>query len=200
MPPRYKDAERNQVKSETRQLLLEAAAEEFAREGYHGANINRISQSAGFAKGTIYNYFDSKRALMLSLIHETANTHLEYISDRVLREDDAERRLKRFFEAGWTVVAEYLPQLRILVHTLYGADEKLKQELWQVYKPMHKLIREDILALGIEQGVFRSLDLNITTGLIMNLYLGIASHADDDGRIWLDSDQVADFVLNALRK
>jgi hypothetical protein len=37
--------------AETRQRLLEAAASEFAREGYTGANINRISQAAGFAKG-----------------------------------------------------------------------------------------------------------------------------------------------------
>jgi TetR/AcrR family fatty acid metabolism transcriptional regulator len=198
--PRYKESERKQIKAGTRQLLLLAAIEAFAREGYEKANINQISKAAGYAKGTIYNYFESKRTLMLVLIHETANTHLEYISARVRRENDAERRLKRFFEAGWSVVAEYLPQLRILIHTLYGVDEEFKQELWQAYRPMHELIRKDILDLGIEQGVFRSLDLNTTTGLIMNLYLGIASHADDDGRIWLDSDQVADFVLNALRK
>ena len=198
--PRYKESERKQIKTKTRQMLLQAAIEAFAREGYEKANINRISKAAGFAKGTIYNYFESKRGLMLALIHETANTHLEYINDRVLREHGAERRLKRFFEAGWLVVSEYLPQLRILVHTLYGADEELKQELWQVYQPMHKLIREDIISLGIEQGIFRSVDTNFTTALIMNLYLGIASHADDDGRIWLDSDQVADFVLNALLK
>jgi hypothetical protein len=65
---------------------------------------------------------------------------------------------------------------------------------------MHKLIREDILGLGVQQGVFRSLDLITTTGLIMNLYLGIASHADDEGQIWLASDQVAEFVLSAIRK
>jgi len=74
--PRHKDAEREQVMSQTRQLLLEAAAEEFAREGYAGANINRISRAAGFAKGTIYNYFSSKRALMLALIDAIAETHL----------------------------------------------------------------------------------------------------------------------------
>ncbi len=200
MPPRYKDAERDQIRGETRLLLLEAAAEEFAREGYYGANINRISQSAGYAKGTIYNYFESKRALMLALIRETAKTHLEYITTRVLQDDNAEQRLKRFFEAGWSVVREYLPRLRILVHTLYGADEELKLELWEAYQPMHKLILEDILELGIEQGTFRSLDLATTTNLIMNLYLGIASNADDEGQIWLTSDQVADFVFNALRK
>jgi AcrR family transcriptional regulator len=198
--PRYKESEREQIKSETRQLLLQSAIEAFARDGFEKANINQVSKAAGFAKGTIYNYFESKRQLMLALIHETASIHLEYITARVVQADDAERRLINFFESGWSVVAEYLPQLRILVNTLYGPDEEFRLELWGAYQPMHKLIREDIISLGIEQGVFRSVDINFTTALIMNLYLGIASHADDEGQIWLGSDQVADFVLNALRE
>jgi AcrR family transcriptional regulator len=198
--PRYKESERERIKADSRNLLLQAATEAFARDGYEKANINQISKAAGFAKGTIYNYFESKRVLMLTLIHETANTHLEYITTRVMLEDDAERRLQRFFEAGWSVVAEHLPQLRILVNTLYGPDEEFRHELWQVYQPMHKLIYEEIISLGIDQGIFRSVDMQFATALIMNLYLGIASHADDEGKIWLDADQVADFVFNALRK
>jgi AcrR family transcriptional regulator len=198
--PRYKESERKEVKAATRQSLLQAATEAFARLGYEKANINQISRAAGFAKGTIYNYFESKRALMVALIHETANLHLDFIAARVLGEEDAESRLMRFFEAGWSVVADYLPQLRILVHTLYGADDELKIMLWEVYQPMHKLIREDIIDLGVQQGTFRSVDSQATTGLIMSLYLGIASQADDEGVIWLDSGQVADFVLNGLRK
>jgi AcrR family transcriptional regulator len=198
--PRYKESERKKMKVETRQLLIQAAIEAFAREGYDRANINQISKVAGFAKGTIYNYFESKRALMMALIHETANIHIEYITARVVQDNNAERRLLNFFEAGWSVVEEYLPQLRILVNTLYGADEEFRLELWQVYQPMHRLIREDIISLGIDQGLFRSVDTDFTTTLIMNLYLGIASHADDDGRIWLGSEAVAEFVLSALRK
>jgi AcrR family transcriptional regulator len=198
--PRYKKSEQKQVKTETRQLLLQAATEAFARDGYEKANINQISKAAGFAKGTIYNYFESKRALIENLIHETANLHLEYIAARVLSAADAEARLRQFFEAGWSVVAEYLPQLRILVHTLYGADQELKVMLWEVYQPMHKLIREAILEFGVEQGVFRVMDTTAITGLMMSLYLGIASQADDEGKIWLNSTQVADFVLNGLRK
>lgn len=50
---RLKKTDCEQVLETNRQLLLEAAAGEFAREGYHGANINRISQAAGFARGTV---------------------------------------------------------------------------------------------------------------------------------------------------
>jgi len=52
--PRYKKAESEQNKQEARRRLLAAALDEFAAQGYASANINRISQAAGFAQGTIY--------------------------------------------------------------------------------------------------------------------------------------------------
>lgn len=68
---------REKVRSESRQRLLQAATVAFAQEGYVGANINRISRAAGFAKGTVYNYFPSKRALMLTLIDTIAEAHID---------------------------------------------------------------------------------------------------------------------------
>ena len=44
-----------QTKDEHRRALLGSAAGAFAGEGYEGAAIDRISQAAGLAKGTIYN-------------------------------------------------------------------------------------------------------------------------------------------------
>ena len=105
---RYKKEERDRIFNDTRQVLLEAAAQEFARQGYIGANINHISLAAGFAKGTIYNYFESKRALMLALIDEVAVTHFEFIADQVSQESNAVRRLERFFEAGFDWVTNHL--------------------------------------------------------------------------------------------
>jgi AcrR family transcriptional regulator len=52
---------------QTRRCLLEAADKAFSRAGYLGANNNTISNIAGYAKGTIYNYFPGKRSQMLAL-------------------------------------------------------------------------------------------------------------------------------------
>jgi AcrR family transcriptional regulator len=59
-------------KQSTRQQLLVAAAVEFGRVGFDGANINAISLAAGFAKGTIYNYFASKEELFVSVVEEAS--------------------------------------------------------------------------------------------------------------------------------
>lgn len=47
-----------------RQQVLEAAAECFLREGFHGSSIARISQAAGMSPGHIYHYFANKEAIV----------------------------------------------------------------------------------------------------------------------------------------
>jgi TetR/AcrR family transcriptional regulator len=197
---RLKKSEREQVLSKTRRLLLDAAAEEFAREGYEGANINRISQSAGFAKGTIYNYFPSKRALMMALIDQTAETHLNYIQEKVMAVNDPGLRLERFFEAGFDFVPEYLPSARVMVNNIYGPDVEFKEYMYQAYLPMFQLVGQEILAPGIAQGIFRQVDPVSTANLLMTVYLGTGSSVDDQGRQWLQAQQVTDFVLYGLRQ
>jgi len=60
------------VKETTRARLLAAAAQEFARAGFERANVDGISLAAGYAKGTIYNYFPSKEELFLAVVEEAS--------------------------------------------------------------------------------------------------------------------------------
>lgn len=196
---RHRTEEREQVMENTRQLLLQAAIDEFARHGYENANINRISQAAGFAKGTIYNYFESKRALMLALIEETARIHLDFIAQPVLAVSDAAGRVRRFFEAGFDFVQQHLARGRVMVNNIYGPDPEFKQVMYQAYLPMFQLVGKDILGPGMAEGDFRHIDPEATAGLLMNVYLGIASSANEAGKTWMSAEQVADFVLHALR-
>jgi AcrR family transcriptional regulator len=197
--PRHKDQEREDIMSSTRNLLLQAAAEEFAREGFKGANINSISKNAGFAKGTIYNYFESKRVLMLALIDEVAAGHLEFMSRQVLKEDHPNKRLERFFEAGFAWVTENLPQGRVLFTTLNGPEEEFKVHMYEAYLPMFQMVGSDVVAHGIEQGVFRQVEPVSTAGLIMTIYLGTGSQVNEQGQQWFPPGQVSEFVLRALQ-
>ena len=198
--PRPPRAVRQQVLTETRKRLLDAAAIEFAREGFVGANVNRISQMAGFAKGTIYNYFPSKRALMLALIDEIASAHTDFIVQQVGLEEDPARRLERFFSAGFAFVEDHPWQAQVVITSVYGPDDEFKQHVYQAYDGLFILIIEDILGSGIARGDFRPVDPDLAAALLMAVYLGSCSQLDSDGRIWLDPDRVAAFVLEGLRQ
>jgi AcrR family transcriptional regulator len=61
-----------ETKQATRAKLLAAAAHEFGRVGLERANVDAISLAAGYAKGTIYNYFRSKEELFLAVVEEAS--------------------------------------------------------------------------------------------------------------------------------
>jgi AcrR family transcriptional regulator len=58
------------TKETVRARLLETAARHFARQGLESANVDEISLDAGFAKGTLYNYFRSKEELFAEVLAE----------------------------------------------------------------------------------------------------------------------------------
>ncbi len=48
--------------------IMEAALELFGTVGYQTTTISQIAEKAGVSKGLIYNYFDSKEALLKEMI------------------------------------------------------------------------------------------------------------------------------------
>lgn len=198
MTPRYKKEDRQEIQEQNRKLLLNAAAQEIARESYHGANTNRISKSAGFASGTIFNYFPTKKDLMLALLTETAQAHYDFVIAAVGQVEDSRQRLAVFFEAGFEFIAANLASAQVMVNTVYGADEEFTQHLYQCYQPMFQFVGAEILVPGIEKNVFRPVDPVATANLLMTVYLGTASQVSEDGQFFLPAAQVADFALKAL--
>jgi len=193
-------ATKSETQNRTRQKLLDAAVEEFATKGFVGANINQISMTAGFAKGTIYNYFPSKRELMLALIDEIGAQHTRFIIGRVEPESDAVERIRQFFAAGFAFVEGHPAEAQIAINAVFGSDAEFKVRIYAAYEELFALLIDDIVAYGVGRQEFEVSDPNSTAALLMSIYLGGSSLHGPDGRIWFDPDKVLDFVLNGVRK
>lgn len=72
----------NKLSEEKRERILEAAAREFAANGYDGASMNRILDEAGISKGAAYYYFDDKTDLYATtVLHFSQEIMSDSISD-----------------------------------------------------------------------------------------------------------------------
>lgn len=54
----------------TRETIIKAALDVFIEHGFADARISDISKRAGVAKGSVYNYFQTKERLFESVLHE----------------------------------------------------------------------------------------------------------------------------------
>lgn len=59
---------RDEQRAATRARLVEAAADVFARAGFHGASVDDVAEAAGFSKGAVYSNFAGKDELFLAVL------------------------------------------------------------------------------------------------------------------------------------
>ena len=60
------------AKIATRDRILDAALEVFARKGYHRASVDDIVRASATSKGAVYHHFPNKEAVFLALVDDFA--------------------------------------------------------------------------------------------------------------------------------
>jgi AcrR family transcriptional regulator len=75
------DTEAPIARTEKRDLILDAAIEVFARQGYHGARVSDIAAEAGIAYGLVYHYFKNKEEILSTIFEERWGGFLEAVDD-----------------------------------------------------------------------------------------------------------------------
>ena len=88
---------------ESRQLqIMEAALKMFATEGYGHCSISKLATHAGISKGLMYNYFESKEALLATIIEHGMNDIMDLFDpdhDGVLESDELVDFIRKVFAA-----------------------------------------------------------------------------------------------------
>lgn len=67
---------------EKRQVIVNAAIEEFAEYGLENASTNRIVASSGISKGSFYQYFEDKKDVFMYLISVLEREKLDYFKGK----------------------------------------------------------------------------------------------------------------------
>jgi AcrR family transcriptional regulator len=75
LEPRHETRRRR--KAERPQEILEAAFEQFSRNGYAATTLDQIAERAGVTKGTIYVYFENKEQLFISMVRDAMRSKFD---------------------------------------------------------------------------------------------------------------------------
>ena len=67
---------RERNKQRVTQRIITVAVELFKTRGYHQTTIDEIAEKAEISRGTLFNYFPSKEALLLPWAHEILDGHI----------------------------------------------------------------------------------------------------------------------------
>ncbi|MBI5104797.1 MAG: TetR/AcrR family transcriptional regulator [Solirubrobacterales bacterium] len=106
-----------QRRAETREQVLAAAANVFARRGFHGTSLEAVAEEAGFSRGAVYYNFSDKEELFLELLDRRCAEHAQDLRAAFAGADDdveATSRQAQFAAQGALDAMTGDPQWRAL--------------------------------------------------------------------------------------
>lgn len=202
-----REERKEQITEYRRKQILDAALVVFSRKGYGEATIPDIAREAGVAVGTIYNYYDSKRDLLVSLVDTYVVT--EPFRELLLRSGKADERtfVRSIIENRLNWGAENFERF-IFVFTEIIRDPELRaqfseQVLASVLQFPEKYIREKI-----SSGEFRRMDSKVMVRALVGMVMGFLFLRQLEGEKSPArgipqaklAAELADFVLAGLQK
>jgi AcrR family transcriptional regulator len=174
---------REESKQRTRAAVLAAAREVFARDGFHGATLERVAEQAGFTKGAVYSAFDSKADLFLA-VYEAR------VAERIARVDMAVADWQRIMrtERSWTAALT-----EFWVHA--GRDPQLRKRFATAHRAWRRALGEMIASAAAAEGRTLPLPAEKVAVAVMALGNGLALEL----MLGEDHGDLLDVVAEALQ-
>lgn len=163
--------------------ILDAAAQVFARRGFHGASTQDIADVLGVRQASLYYYFPSKEVALEMVCARGVEGFVEN-AIRVTEEQSSwQRKLIGLIEAHLMPILERNDYVKVFLNERRYLPTESRARIGRHSRAVEKIF-EDVLRGGIESGEFRADVDPRTTALAI---LGMANAA----ALWFDKERGA---------
>jgi TetR/AcrR family fatty acid metabolism transcriptional regulator len=195
-------ARRQRGGGDKRERILDAAVRVFARKGFYATRVSEVARAAGVADGTIYLYFKSKDALLVSLFEHRVERLLSFLANALPEAASASDKLKRIIELQLGLLEGERDLAEVITVILRQSTKLMKEYAAPKFGAYLDAIaaviaegqaagemRKDVSPHLAARAIFGALD-----GIAMTWALG---KADRGGLSWA-SGQLTEIVLQGL--
>lgn len=148
--------------------ILNSAIKIIGEKGFHRAKVKDIANDAGVADGTIYNYFNNKEDILVTIFKVKLEEYVNLAKKELVGIDDPEEKLKTLIKYHFRVMVETPYLANVLQIELRQPMKDLRVKVRRYLKNYFNLI-EDVIEEGKTKGAFNK-DLNVY--LAREMYFG----------------------------
>jgi AcrR family transcriptional regulator len=150
--------------------ILAVAARIFADKGYANTTTREIANAADVAEGTLYNYFASKREILLAIALETeAPMEAAVMATEQIRDRES---VVILVEHALNLQESQVEFWRSLLAEAWVDDAILQQFVAIRLQRTHRRLTA-FIAERVADGLLRSVDPSLTAQMIMGIFVGV---------------------------
>lgn len=163
-------------RDERRAQLLAAAQEVFVANGYHGAAMDEIAETAHVSKPVLYQHFPSKRDLYLALLDSHLSTLIDLLLGALNSTTDNDERVQAVMRAYFRFIAHDDQAHRLVFESDLINDPDVSARL----ETFNKTFADAVARVIAEDTKLPELEARL-------LGRGLAGMAQVSARYWLET-------------
>ena len=158
--------------SQRKELILQAALNEFSEKGFSASRMDDIAKTAGVAKGTLYLHFKDKEALFSALIEKLISPMVQQIEAPLLAGESVRIHLQKILQ---TLLAKLSYSSEASIIRLLITEGTRFPSLTQLYYEtiVHRGLKgiEKLLLQAVENGEMKQKDLPKSPQLVVSPFI-----------------------------
>ena len=157
----------------SRDRILDAAEDLFARRGFAGIGMREVAEAAGLGKSSLFHHFKSKAELYAAVVGRILDLFDRRTTAALAAGGDPLARFDRWVDALMDTLAGHPTSARLLLRSLFEDDEltgtsaeeqRADRTLKRLFSRIANLLRE-----GTETGAFRVANIQHTLQSLVGL-------------------------------
>ncbi len=152
-----------------RQQIMDAAAHVFAEKGYAATTTKDIALAADVGESTLYNYFESKRDILLAIAAYQASL-LDAVFQNAVKLETRGQMVDAFITAMDILLAQS-HYIRALIGEAWVNDDILYNHLVRRLNQISQFL-EAFIKTRVESGAFRPVDPKLGARMVIAVFIG----------------------------
>ncbi|HEX4755482.1 MAG TPA: TetR/AcrR family transcriptional regulator [Candidatus Dormibacteraeota bacterium] len=190
----------------TRERIIEAATEVFARRGVHGTRVADIAERAGIAYGLVYHHFRNKEEILSAIFAERWAQYVAYLEELARTPAPFRERMRRLIHFWVETYRQDNDLMTVMINEITRSYEFLESHditaVLVAFDPIERIIAE-----GRDNGEVRAdLDARLATYVVLGVaemvltgYVIGTLPRDDAHAYARDEEQLLSLLIEGMR-
>jgi TetR/AcrR family fatty acid metabolism transcriptional regulator len=190
----------------TRERIIEAATEVFARRGVHGTRVADIAERAGIAYGLVYHHFRNKEEILSAIFAERWAQYVAYLEELARTPAPFRERMRRLIHFWVETYRQDNDLMTVMINEITRSYEFLESHditaVLVAFDPIERIIEE-----GRANGEVRAdLDARLATYVVLGVaemvltgYVIGTLPRDDAQAYGRDEEQLLSLLIDGMR-
>lgn len=160
------------------EVLLEAAIELFAQDGFWNTTTARIAKHAGVATGTLFTYFPSKNDLIDAVYRQIKGEMLEVANQQVSLTAELQDVLFAMYQGLLEWSRAHPVRFRVLQQLRQGnlVSQRIQEAVFEDWRPLWEVMQQ-----AQQSGVLIQQDLELLLQLLWSHWEAVSLHVIQQG-------------------